>query len=211
MARKLSTSRGSTGFPRWDVWAERISGRAAANAKLTRIAPPVRMKSRRFIAASLCLCRAKNRGKNSCVGCAPAEIPSKPLFDLFGRRMRRLAEKGLCRHDHSIRAVPALRGLLGNERGLHRIGFLGRTESFDRRDGVSLRLFDWSDAGARCFAVDQHGARSALAETASEFCAVQSERVTKDIKQRLRGIPRINGGRAAIHAKFEGRHETSFD
>src|SRR6266850_947568 len=182
MARKLSTSRGSTGFPSSGVCDEPISGRAASNAKLTMIALLVRRKSRLFIAASLRLRRAEHRGENSCVCRASAQISSQRLLYLFKRGVRRLAEQRLGSHDHSIRAVSTLRGLFRNECGLHRIRLLWRAESFDRRNCVSFRLLYWSDARTSCFAVNQYRACPALTKAAAEFRPMQPKRVPKHIQ-----------------------------
>src|SRR5207244_9620666 len=54
----------------------------------------------------LCLRRAQHGGKNSSIGCASAQITAEALLHLFGGWVRRLTEKRLRRHDHSIRAVP---------------------------------------------------------------------------------------------------------
>src|SRR2546427_11043231 len=140
MARKLSTSRGSTGFPGSGVCDEPISGRAASNAKLTMIALLVRRKSRLFIAASLRLRRAEDRGENSCVRRASAQISTKRLLHLFKRGVRRLAEQRLRSHDHSVCAVSTLCSLFRDECGLDRIRLLGSAESFDRGNCVSFRL-----------------------------------------------------------------------
>src|SRR6516225_3304173 len=153
------------------------------------IAAPARMKSRLFIAASLCLSRAEDGGEYACIGGATAEIAPERLLHLIKGRMRCLAEQRLGSHDHSIRAIAALSRLLRHEGGLYRIRFLRRSKSLDRRDRMSFGLLYGSRAGARGFAVDQHGACSALPKTTTELRPVQAERISKHVQERLRGIP----------------------
>src|SRR5262249_41656392 len=58
----------------------------------------------RFHAFLLSFRRAEDRGENASVGCAPAEIASERLFDIFGCGMRFLSKKRFRSHNHSIRA-----------------------------------------------------------------------------------------------------------
>src|SRR2546425_41898 len=119
MARKLSTSRGSTGLPDSAFCGIAVSGSAPPNAKLTTITLLVRRKSRLeisekvFIGASLCFRRAQDGAENSGVCSTAAEIPAEPLFDLLECRVRRLSQQSLRAHDHSIRAIAALSRLNG--------------------------------------------------------------------------------------------------
>src|SRR6478752_659125 len=105
MARKLSTSRGSTGLAGSGFWGAAVSGNAPPNAKLTMTMLLVRRKPLLFISASLCLGDAQHRAKDSSVCAAPAEVPSHPLLYLVNGRVGRLIEQRSCAHDHSVRAV----------------------------------------------------------------------------------------------------------
>src|SRR5208283_2324993 len=103
---------------------------------------------------------------------APAKIGRESMLDLFDSRLGFLCEERFSRHDHAIRAVTALRGLLGDEGRLHRIGGLRRSKSFKRCNWAAFRPHDWRHAGARRLAVDQHGTCAALPEPAPELRTV---------------------------------------
>ena len=137
---------------------------------------------------------------------APAEIAGESLFDLFQRRVRRLAENGARGHDHAVRAIAALSGLFGDEGGLQGARSFRRSQTFERGDGAARHLFDGRGARAHGLAIDQHRAGAALAEPATELCAVQCERITKYVEERLVRIPGIDGYRASVNAEFVLRH-----
>jgi len=137
---------------------------------------------------------------------AAAEIAGESLFDLFQRRMRRLAENGARRHNHAVGAIAALRGLLGDEGGLEGTRSFRCSKAFESCNGAARHLFDWRGAGAHGLAIDQHSAGAALPEPATEFCAVQRERVAKNVKKRLVRIPGIDCDRAPVDAEFVLRH-----
>src|ERR1035437_10809563 len=88
-------------------------------------------------------------------------------------------------HDHAVDAIAALRGLLVDERLLHRMALLGRAEAFQRHH-LLLRTHSRQRRGARLHGgavyVDHAGA--ALAESAAEARAVQAEIVAQHIEQR---------------------------
>src|SRR5262245_15215498 len=104
MARKLSTSRGSTGLARLLLCGAAVSGIAPPKAKLTTTTLLVLRNSRLFTGASLRFARAQHSAQDSSVCAAPAEIPGQSFFDLLGSWVRGPREKRLCAHDHSIRA-----------------------------------------------------------------------------------------------------------
>ena len=133
---------------------------------------------------------------------AAAEIAGEPLLGLFERRLRRRREQRRGGHDHPAGAVAALRGLLGDERGLHAM------RRFSRVPSPSMVVIvvaggaaDRRHARAHRFAVHQHRAGAALAEAAAELRPVQRERTAQNVEQRLRRIPRVGGDRAAVEAK----------
>src|SRR5215471_7395029 len=163
MARKLSTSRGSSGLPGpLLLCAPAFSGIAPPNAKLTTSMLPVRRKSRRFIAASSSLRGAKHRIQDSRVRGAPAKISAETLFDLFDGGMRCLVEKRFGRHHHAVRAVSALSGLFRDECGLDGIRFFSCAQSFDGCNGAPFCLPDGGDARPGRLPIDQNGASAAL-------------------------------------------------
>ena len=137
---------------------------------------------------------------------ATAEIAGESLFDLFQSRVWRLGQNGARRHDHPIGAVSALRGLLGDESGLEGARFFRRSQTFESRDGAARHLFDGCGARPHGLAIDQHRAGATLAEPATEFCAVQRERIAKNIEKRLFRIPGIDCDRAPVDAEFVLRH-----
>ena len=120
---------------------------------------------------------------------AATEIAGQSLLHLVACGFWRLRQKRCGGHDHPARTVPALRGLLGDERRLHSIGFLRGAEAFDGGDGASGGEAHRRRARPHGAAVHEHGAGAALTEAAPEFHTVQRELVAQHVKQRLRGIP----------------------
>src|SRR5215469_13768833 len=106
---------------------------------------------------------------------AAAEIVAQRFADLSFRWSRRAQQQRLRGHDHAVEAIAALRGLLVDESLLNGIGMLASAEAFEGHDLAAFAAFDRDHARARCHAVDQHGAGSALAEPAAIFRAVQCE------------------------------------
>jgi len=137
---------------------------------------------------------------------AAAEIAGESLFDLLQSRMRRLGENGACGHDHAVGAIAALGCLLGDESGLERARFFRSPQTFESGHRPARDLFDWRHARAHGLAIDQHGAGAALAEPATEFCAVQRQRIAQDVEERLVRIPGIDGYRAPVDAELVLRH-----
>ncbi len=62
------------------------------------------------------------------------------------------------------------------------------------------------EAGERRRAVDENGARPALAHAAAKLRAVEPELIAEHVQQRLVGIPRIGGDAATVDAEGVGRH-----
>ena len=137
---------------------------------------------------------------------AAAEIARESLFDLFQSRVRCLRENGASGHDHAVSAIAALRGLLGDKSGLESARFFRRSQTFQSGDGAARNLFDGRGARAHGLAVDQHGAGAALAEPATELCAMQCERIAQNVEQGLVRIPGIDRDRAPVDAEFVLRH-----
>jgi hypothetical protein len=106
-----------------------------------------------------------------------------------------------CLHDHAVDAVPALHGLLIDERLLQRMETVWRTQPFQRDD------MPRTDAGQRCHAgtdgaaINVHGTCAALPEAATEARSAQADIVSQHIEQRGIGIIDINRDRVAIHQK----------
>ena len=70
---------------------------------------------------------------------------------------------------------------------------LRRAEAFGGDDARPAASFSAHRARAHRRAVDQHGARAALAEAAAELGAVQAEVVAQRVEQRHVGIPGVDG------------------
>src|SRR5206468_658816 len=88
------------------------------------------------------------------------------------------------RQNHAAQAEAALRGLLVDEGLLNRMRSLDRAEAFERRD---LRVGDRADgrhARSHGSPLDDDRARPALAESAAELRAAESEVVAEDVKKR---------------------------
>src|SRR2546428_558369 len=133
---------------------------------------------------------------------AAAEIAADRLGDLRARRVPVLIEQRLRRHEHPRRAVAALRGALFGERGLQRMKLGAAREPFDGRHvGVADRHRQ-REAREHRRAVDEHGARAALAELAAVLRAGEAELLTKDFEERVVRLRR-DGARLAVHAEGE--------
>ena len=87
--------------------------------------------------------------------------------------MRVLLQEGGDRHDHPVRAVAALRGLVLDERLLQRVRLLDRAEPLERGDRLVRSRVDRRDARANRLAADVDGAGPALREPAAEARPVQ--------------------------------------
>src|SRR5262249_40443851 len=101
--------------------------------------------------------------------------------------------------------VAALGSLLLDEGPLHRPGVLGGTETLEGRDLPALEQHDGGYAGQRRCAVNQHCARAALAETATELRGIKLQIVSQDVEQRSIRV-RAHVVRAAIDLQLN--HES---
>src|SRR5205807_9953148 len=86
------------------------------------------------------LSRAQHGVQNAGMGATPAQVTVESLLDLLGRWTRCLREQRFRCHDHAVRAVAALRRLLGHERRLHRVRLRGCAEPLERRDRMASSL-----------------------------------------------------------------------
>src|SRR5262245_23716303 len=74
-------------------------------------------------------------------------------------------------------------------------------ESFDRQDGMLVRIRDRSEAGSDRFAIEQDGAGAALAFAAAVFCAGQVQLFAQNLEQ---GSLRIRSERVRLSIDGEG-------
>ena len=132
---------------------------------------------------------------------AAADIFRKRVLRLIERRMRRLAQQRLRRHDHPVCTVTALRGLLGNEGGLKCIRVFRSAQSFDGGDRAIRNLIDRRNAGAHRFSLHQYGASAALAKSTAKLRAMQAQAISQQVQQRLLGIPGIHSHRFAVDSE----------
>src|SRR5262245_388673 len=150
---------------------------------------------------------AQHRANDAVMGAAAAEIACERRAHIRLVRLRIAVEQLLGRHDHAVGTVAALRGLLLDEGGLQRMRIRDRAEPFDGGDLARRYRADRGDAGARCLAVDQHGAGAALRQSTAELGAVELEIVAQHVEQRRVGLGR---DRAAHAVDFEiDRHTAS--
>src|SRR3569832_718968 len=119
--------------------------------------------------------RAHHRANDFDMRAAAAEAVAQRFHRLLFGRMRIAREQRLCRHDHAVEAVTALRGLFGDTGFLYEIRLVACAETFERYNRAADAAFDRDHAGARRDAVDQYGAGAALAEPTAVFRAVQFE------------------------------------
>jgi hypothetical protein len=77
-----------------------------------------------------------NGAHDPIVGATAAELVRKRVLDVILTGIWIPVQQGFCRHDHAIRAVSALSGLLFDERFLQRVRLLTRTQSLQRDDVV---------------------------------------------------------------------------
>ena len=91
------------------------------------------------------------------------------------------------RHDHARRAIAALQAVLFPEALLHRMQLPFRREAFDRRHRRAVGLHREDRARLRAPAVDEHGARAALARVTADMGSGEIEMLAQEMhEQRAR-------------------------
>ena len=123
-------------------------------------------------------------GVDAVIRHAAAERALHAVADLRVGGIRRLVEQRLGGEDLAVLAEAARRHLLVDPRLLNRMELAVLRESFERGDLGALHLRHRPDARAHRLALDQHGARAALAEAAAEARPAQIEVVPEHIEQR---------------------------
>src|SRR4029078_381623 len=205
-ARKASTSLESRIRFATAVLCARPRDGRPVSTKPTVIAPPLSMARREklrvftgaFMSASLSGCR-HDRAQHPHVRPAAAEVAVERRADVrLARFLVALQERGRA-HDHSVRAVAALRHLRGDEGGLQGVRLFRSAEPFERGDLFSLCVGDRGLARSGRGAVDHDGAGAALAESAAELRGGKAE-FTQHIEKGFVGIRRVDGLRIAVDA-----------
>src|SRR5215472_16681716 len=100
---------------------------------------------------------------------APAQMTGKRGADVVVCRLGLFGKQRRGADDHSAGAVAALRHLLFDEGGLHRMRRRDRSEPFQGDDRLALRIGDSLETRSHRTAVEKNAAGAALAKTAAEF------------------------------------------
>src|SRR3954451_5959717 len=140
---------------------------------------------------------------------AAAQVLRQRILHLLDAGLGVALEECGAGHHHAVRAIAALRGLLGDEGGLHTVWLLDRAEAFDGGDLAAREARGRNRAGAHRLAIDQHRAGAALAEAAAVFGALQAEIVADGVQQGLFGIANVERSRAPVHRECDRRHGPS--
>jgi hypothetical protein len=116
---------------------------------------------------------------------APAQIPRERLLDLIAGRAWMLVEERLRRHKKAGRAVTTLRRTEIGKRLLQWVQASVGRQPFDRRHFTPAAVDAEHKTRQDRLAIEQHGARAALAELAPVLRAAKVEILTQDLEQRL--------------------------
>jgi hypothetical protein len=143
------------------------------------------------------------------IGHAAAERAVHRLANLRVGRVRVAIEQRLGSDDLAVLAEAALRHLLVDPRLLDRMQPSVRRQPFERGD-LGPHRGHRRHAGAHGGAVDDHRARAALPEPASEARPLQAEIVAQDVQQRRRGFD-VDRMRFAVDLQRDPAHENSGD
>ena len=118
---------------------------------------------------------------------AAAEVAGDAVANLLLARRRIVLQQVDRRHDHARRAVAALQAVLFPEALLHRMQLAFRRQPFDRHHRRAVGLHREDRARLRAAAVDEHGARAALAGVAADMRAGEIEMFAQEVhEQRAR-------------------------
>src|SRR5215470_4585459 len=192
-ARYESTTSGASGFPRKRSAPATVWAAPPRAPKLTTRAPLPARKARRERSTSASSPGGSEHGADHAgVAAAAAEVAGQRLAHLLLGRTRRAVEQRPRAHHHPRRAVAALRGLLGDERRLKRIGTGRRAETLDGDHVLTGERAGRRRAGAEGATIHQHGAGAALAEPAAQARAGQPEVVAQDVQQRHVRVIRLH-------------------
>ncbi len=116
---------------------------------------------------------------------AAAEVPPQRLDDLRAVRRGLLVDEGLARQEEPGSAVPALCRAKLRERLLQRVEPRGRLHALDRRDLPSLQGGGDLQTGEDRPAVDEDGARPALAQLATVLGAGEPQLLAKNFEESM--------------------------
>ena len=136
---------------------------------------------------------------------AAAQVAAHPLTDLLDGGLRRLSQQRLHRHHLSRSAVAALHRVLFHEGLLHGAELLAVHQALDGGDLGPHRFQGQRQARIPGYAVDQNGARSALAAFAPRFRPGEPQPV---VQHMLQGPARFHaqGVSLAVDVEDGGHH-----
>ncbi len=127
--------------------------------------------------------RRAGRRAGSRYGCRSGRGCSAGPRDFRLGRVGVAVQQRLRRHDHSVHAVAALRGLFGDEGLLHRVRGGAGAEALERHDLPPDGAGDRQHAAAGGEAVHDDGAGAAFAQAAAEFRPVEPEVVAQHVSR----------------------------
>src|SRR5437879_3475846 len=140
---------------------------------------------------------------------AAAHEPGKRVPDLGIGRLRLLFQERRRGHDPAVDAVAALRHLLFDVGGLQRMRLFGGAEAPDGGHLASGHGRERHHAGAHRLAVQMHGARAALRESAAEVRIAHPEVVAQRVQERHARVG-VDRHRSSVDGEFDACHGASF-
>src|SRR5450830_1319536 len=120
-------------------------------------------------------------------GAAAADVGDGGV-DVGVARLGLILQECRHRHNHAALAIAALRHVAVEPSFLHAVHDAVLRETFDGRDLLPDRVADLHATGARCYAVNVHGAGAALGDAAAVFGAGQADLFPQHPQQWGRGI-----------------------
>jgi hypothetical protein len=118
------------------------------------------------------------------VGSASTEVVAERFPDICLCSIGLAAEKSCHRDNHAVQAIATLRGLFLDESILDEMQAVNCSKAFEGQDLSSLDSARFYRARTHRTTVDKHGARAALAKSASVFGTVEPEIVAEDEQER---------------------------
>src|SRR6185369_781476 len=148
----------------------------------------------------------KHRAHDPVVRAAAAQVRVKGFWHWWFLRVLGVGMEGCGVHRDAADAIAALRGLLGEQRFLHRMELAALRQPFHRSDLLSGDRPERRIARGYRLAFDDHEARAALAVAAAEAAADEAEVVAQHVEER-----RVRPGRhaATLSVDFQFRHAST--
>src|SRR5262245_56187820 len=125
------------------------------------------------------------RGQNLGIGAAPAQVSRQIITRLLLSRMRMVRQQAFYSHDHTRRAIPALKSLVLEKCPLHRIELAVAPEPFDGYYFSVLAVWGKHETRAHWPAIDQDRARTANTHAAAFNGTFEQKIIAQTLQQRL--------------------------